>query len=110
MRRKKAREGKTLENLRQDLKNVKKVQLDLRFWLRKEETKEAIKHFQLLRDRELRCISGQDAFCDPWQSKFLAKDELWIENAPDGYMESIRNRVRKPRTQREMNTGLHCRP
>lgn len=102
MRRKKTREGKTLENLRHDLKNVKKVQLDLRYWLRREESKESPKHFQLLRDRELRCISGQGEFCDYWQSKFLAKDELWIENAPDGYMDSIRNRVRKPRTQREL--------
>ena len=59
MRRKKTREGKTLENLRQDLRNVKKVQLDLRYWLRKEESKEVPKHFQLLRDRELRCISGR---------------------------------------------------
>ena len=74
----------------------------MRYWLRIEENKESPKHFQLLRDRELRCISGQEAFCDYWQSKFLAKDELWIENAPEGYMDSLRNRVRKPRTQREI--------
>ena len=38
MRRKKTREVKNLETLRQDFTNVRKVSLDLRYWLRYEES------------------------------------------------------------------------
>ena len=101
MRRKKTREVKNLETLRQDFANVRKVSLDLRYWLRYEESKEAKKHFELLRERELRCISGLDLYCDYWQPRYFSQDEMWIENAPDGYMASTRDRVSKPKSRRE---------
>ncbi len=101
MRRKKTREVKNLETLRQDFTNVRKLSLDIRYWLRHEESRESSRHFELLRERELRCITGMDLYCDYWQHVFLSDDEMWVENAPEGYMASTRGRVSKTKSQRE---------
>ena len=92
LKRKKAREALTVETLKSDEVAVQKTEVLMRYWLRHEESTEATQRWRLLRERELRCISGNETFCDFFTGTFLAEDELYIPNAPFGYMAKTRNR------------------
>jgi len=90
--RRKAREALTMDTLVSDRSQVERLDMTMRYWKRHEDAKEAVSHWRLLRERELRCIRGDERFCDFFYSGFLAEDELFVPNAPDGFLARSRNR------------------
>jgi len=92
--RRKAREALTLETLARDRNAVERLDMTMRYWRRAEDSKEAVSHWRLLRERELRCIRGDERFCEFFHSGFLADDELFVPNAPGGFLARSRDRSR----------------
>lgn len=90
--RKKAREALTMDTLNSDRNGLERLDMGMRYWQREEDGKEAVSHWRLLRERELRCIRGDERFCNFFYDGFLAEDELYVPNAPHGFLARSRNR------------------
>ncbi len=93
LKRKIAHESRTKDALRADLSSVEKIWLKMRYWMKMESAKQASQQFTLLREREAKCISGYEEKCNYFQEGFMDDNELFVRNAPAGFMQKTRKRT-----------------
>ena len=102
--RKIARETRPTDALRADLSSVEKVLLKMRYWMKTESSKQTESRFNLLREREINCLNGYDEKCNYFQEGFLDDGELYVKNAPPGFMQKTRKRDVSQRSKRGVET------